>query len=413
MRYQPLLCVFCACGTAGLPVHVAYAAPVRALTIEGSVIEGDWMGMRDNKLELSVEGKVTLLDPAQVMGLHWVGTTSRPASTIAPAATTPGNAEHDWVTVHLADGSRFPARIAAGDRETIKLQTDLVSELELPLSRLAAIRFNVDDASPAAGPFDEALAARDPTEDMLVIAHEGKVNTLRGVLESLQGDRVKFQWRGRSVNVDRARIFGLVLATGAGTTDVPPVRCILNNGSIWAGRLTGGDARTIQLQLAAGPALEVSVELLDDIQFTNDQLLFLSDLEPANYEFTPWAVTRWPYRKNRSVANRPLRLGGQVFDRGIGMHSRSVLTYTLDGSWRQFAATIGIDDAVGSRGNVVFRVRLDGREAFDSGPVTGRDEPRTVLVDLNGARTLQLEVDFGEELDIGDQANWCSARLIK
>lgn len=59
MRYQPLLCVFCACGTAGLPVHVAYAAPVRALTIEGSVIEGDWMGMRDNKLELSVEGKVT------------------------------------------------------------------------------------------------------------------------------------------------------------------------------------------------------------------------------------------------------------------------------------------------------------------------------------------------------------------
>jgi hypothetical protein len=411
MRYKPLLCTLCACWTAGLLGNAAAAAPVRALTIEGNVIEGDWMGMQGDKLKLSVEGKETLLEPAQIMGLHWVGATSRPST--APAATAPGEADNDWATVHLADGSCFPARVAASDRETLKLQTDLVPELELPLSRLAAVRFSADGASPAAKPFGEALAARDPTEDTLIVAHEGKVNTLRGVLESLQGGGAKFKWRGRSVNVDRSRIFGLVLATGAGAPDAPPVRCILNNGSIWAGRLTGGDADTIQLQLAAGPTLEVSTELLENIRFKNDQLQFLSDIEPANYEFTPWAATRWPYRKDRSAANRPLRVGGQVFDRGIGMHSRSVLTYTLDGSWRQFAATVGIDDAVGSRGNVVFRLRLDGREAFDSGPVTGRDEPRTVLLELNGAKTLQLEVDFGEELDVGDQANWCSARLIK
>jgi hypothetical protein len=108
-----------------------------------------------------------------------------------------------------------------------------------------------------------------------------------------------------------------------------------------------------------------------------------------------------------------MRIGGEVFDRGIGMHSAASLTYTLKEPFRQFAAAVGIDDAVGSRGNVVFRVLADGREVFSSGPVTGRDEPKPVLVELAGVKTLQLLVDLGDDLDIGDQANWANARLIR
>jgi hypothetical protein len=381
------------------------AAPVRAMMLDGTVTEGAWLGMQGDKLMLSVEGKETPLEPAQLMSLHWVATTSQPA----PVSSSPG----DVVVVHLADGSRFPARITESDGERISLDTGLVPELDLQLSRVAGIRFSPDESAPAMKSFTDAMAGRDATEDVLIVVQDGKVNTLRGMLELLNAGGATFKWRNRSVPVNRDRIFGIVLATGAGVAQPPPARCILNNESIWAGRLVGGDAESVRLELAAGPTLDIAADLLHEIRFNNDHLRFLSDMQPSNYEFTPWGTTRWPYRNDRSVANRPMRIGGTVFDRGIGMHSQSKLTYILNEPFRQFVATIGIDDAVGSRGNVVFRVLADGREVFNSGPVTGRDEPRPVLVELNGARTLQLAVDFGEDLDIGDQANWGSARLIK
>jgi hypothetical protein len=382
-----------------------FAAPVRALTIEGQAIEGAWLGMEGDKFKFSVEGKETLLAPDQLMGLHWMATTSRPAS----VTTRPG----DEVLVHLADGSRFNAQITGAQGETIQLQTGLMPELELKLSQMAAIRFS-QEASPAADKaFAEALASRDPTQDTLFVAQDGKVNAIRGTLEKLTESGGTFKWRNRSVPVDRARMFAVVLATGAGTPPAPQARCVLTDRSVWAGRLVGGDQKTVQLELDAGPTLTIAVDLLSDIRFRNDHMQFLSDLEPSNYQFKPWGTTQWPYRKDRSAANRPIQIGGQLFDRGIGMHSAGSLTYTLNEPFRQFAATVGIDDAVGSRGNVVFRVLADGREVFNSGPVTGRDDPTPVLVTLNGAKTLQLIVDYGDDLDIGDQADWGNARLIK
>ena len=61
----------------------------------------------------------------------------------------------------------------------------------------------------------------------------------------------------------------------------------------------------------------------------------------------------------------------------------------------------------------VFRVHADDKIVYDSGPVTGRDKPRPVLVSIEDAEHLKLEVDFGEALDVGDQANWANVRLIK
>ena len=62
---------------------------------------------------------------------------------------------------------------------------------------------------------------------------------------------------------------------------------------------------------------------------------------------------------------------------------------------------------------MIFRVIADDEEVFTCGPVTGRDEPRPILVAIGGAKTFKLVVDFGEDLDVGDQANWGNLRLLK
>ena len=382
----------------------APAAPVRVTTVECRLVEGLWESWSDGKLTLSVEGKSTALGASELMSVHFLAAMTAPAPASRPA---------DQVTVHLADASRFDGTILGSRNDHLQVRTDLVPELNLPLSSVAGVRFNTQENAAADEAFAQALTRRDSTQDTLFIVQDGKVSPLRGLLESLDAQSGSFKWRERSVRLDRSRAYGVVLARGAGTPASPQVRCVLTDASIWAGAVERADDRSMTLRLGAGPTVDLSLTRVTDLRFANTRVIFLSDLEPTRYEFVPWGTTRWPWRKDRSVADRELFIDNQPFDRGIGVHSQSTLTYTLTEPYQQFAATVGLDDAVGSRGSVVFRVTADGKEVFNSGLMKGGDAGKPVLVALNGAKTLQLLVDFGDELDVADQADWGAARLIK
>lgn len=384
------------------PAPAVTPASVRVLTIEGETLRGEWAGVSENgELLLRRDGRTASVPADQLMLVQWLS-----AGPMAPPA-------HPSSVVHLADGSRLYARIVGGDARHIKIEAAAIGDLEVPLTRLAAIRFARAEHPDAQQAFRRALAKRDPSRDLLLVVRDDRVTTLRGVVESLRPNGGSFKWRNRSIPIDPAQAYALVMAKGVHRPDLAPVMCECRMGAIWAGRIIGGDAEEIELELTGGRSIPVKVTELIEIRFRSERVVFLSDLEPADYEFEPFAAARWPYRLNRSVANRPLRIGDQDFERGIGMHSKAVLTYELPGRFAQLAAVVGIDEAVGSLGNVVFRVLADDKEVFNSGPVTGRDDPRPILVPVDGARRLQLVVDFGEDLDVGDQADWGNVRLLK
>ena len=384
------------------PAPAAPAGAVRVVTIEGDAVAGAWAGVNEaGAILLERGGKTTGLPVDKLMLLRW------PASGPASAPTAPST------VVWLTDGSRLHARIVEGDARYLKIETATTGELEVPLTRLAAVQFAHAEHGGARAAFDEALATRDRSQDVLVMIRDDRVAVLRGVTESLAPDGGAFKWRNRSVAIDPAKVYGLVLAAGVQQPPIPPVMCQVRDGSIWGGRLTGGSASEVRLRLTDGRPITLRVADLTEIRFRSDRVVFLSDVEPADYAFEPFAATRWPYRVNKSVANRPMRIGDQVFERGIGMHSKATLTYALPDGFTHLAAVIGIDEAVGSLGSVIFRVVADDKQVFESGPVTGRDEPRPILVPIGGARELKLVVDFGDDLDVGDQANWGNVRLLK
>jgi hypothetical protein len=141
--------------------------------------------------------------------------------------------------------------------------------------------------------------------------------------------------------------------------------------------------------------------------------VYLSDLKPIDEQQRSVFDIRWPVRFDRAVSNRPLVLNGRSYAKGLGVHAHSEVTYQLDQAYLSFAATIGIDDFTRPAGHVIFQVFGDNRELYSSGPITGRDDPRDVLVDLAGVRVIRLVVQQAEQLDIGDHADWANARLIK
>lgn len=377
--------------------------PVRAVTIEGAAVEGAWSGVAaSGAVVLVVNGQKKEFAAEDLMLLRWAEPpTSRPATAAQPAAA------------YLSDGSLVQGKFVGGDARHVVLQTAQVPELTVALENLAALRIMPGEHPAAAEAFAKALAARDPAQDTLLVIRDDRVSALKGVTESLAPDRGTFRWRDRSVPITPGNVYGLVFAAGVQKPDPPQARARLKDGSTWAGRLAGGDADAVNIELVGGVKAALPVGELCEIRLRSDRVVFLSDLEPVEYAFEPFATTRWPYRRDRSAANRPLRIGDQSFERGIGMHAQSTLTYDLPGEFSRLAAVIGIDAGAAPLGNVVFRVTADGQEAFHSGPVTGRDAPRAINVPVAGAKRVQLIVEFGEDLDIGDQADWGNVRLIK
>jgi len=117
-------------------------------------------------------------------------------------------------------------------------------------------------------------------------------------------------------------------------------------------------------------------------------------------------------RGNRGLESAELMLGGKTYRRGLALHSRSELDYRLPGEFSRLLAVAGIDDRVRPGGNVRLVIRGDGRVLFDE-TIRGADEPRPLEIDIAGVKRLQIVVDYGEDLDVGDHLDLCEARMVK
>jgi len=116
-------------------------------------------------------------------------------------------------------------------------------------------------------------------------------------------------------------------------------------------------------------------------------------------------------QRNQSVWRKPMIVAGRKFARGLGTHANGRLAYDLSGGrFKTFRCQVGRDEHAGD-GRIVFHVWLDGRKAFDSGPMTKTVAAKPVEVDVSGAKSLELRTLDGGDGISGDHGNWAEARL--
>ena len=134
-----------------------------------------------------------------------------------------------------------------------------------------------------------------------------------------------------------------------------------------------------------------------------------------------WTSTKNSYatpKKDISNGNNTLRLtnenGKEVsFERGIGAHSNSTITYDLtDKDYSYFSSYVGVDrEMFGTVGSVTFEVYVDGEKKFDSKLMKSKDPMKYLEVDINGAKELKLVVTDGGNGNGSDHATWGDAKL--
>jgi alpha-galactosidase len=114
---------------------------------------------------------------------------------------------------------------------------------------------------------------------------------------------------------------------------------------------------------------------------------------------------------NQSVEGHSLKIGGTLFEHGLGTHAISTLYVTVNGA-TQFSASVGVDSEVTDpAASIEFLVLNGGEELWRSGVMRTGETAKSLTLDLHGVKTLTLKVsDAGDGISF-DHADWTGARF--
>ena len=320
----------------------------------------------------------------------------------------------DGSLVLFPNGDRLSRTLIGPATETtLEVQSYALGNLAIPLESLLGLVLSPPSDSDAL----DALLSRVRTEprpsEVLWLANGDR---LTGLLQGIDDKKIRFQASDAPIDLDRAGIVAVGFDPALVIYPQPKgdyLELTMGDGS----RLGVTDARLEQGQVVAttrfGATIRLALGELAQVHARTASVAYLSERRADADQYVAYLGPTRPYRRDSNVEGHPIRLAGQTFDRGLGTQSRTLLAYRLAPGDRRFQALVGLDDSAGPLGSVVFRVLVDGRERFATPPMSVRDTPRTIDLDVSEAKLIILDTEFGERGEVRDFADWAEARIIR
>ncbi|MCH8923125.1 MAG: NPCBM/NEW2 domain-containing protein [Planctomycetes bacterium] len=398
--------------SAPIEAPLADAQRVTVETADGSTVGGAVVS-----LDVSLKGARLVVNADNDKKLAFTRAQLRRITSVDQKTSPPKNAAA-WID--LVDGSRIVASkytVTAG-KATITLPAG--ESAQLSTRAIDAVRF-VAPSKEFNKQWQELI--EDETEgDLLVISKDGSIDRLEGVLHDVTDQRVHFVLEERTFKVRRTKVAGLVYHHSA-AAKLPETICRISlaDGSKLAAKSIVLKEGKLNVDGTSGLTLNIPWSQIRRIDFTESNVVYLSDLDPQSSRWTPFiggakifatlAKTASP-RKDAAIEGGPLRLGGKTYSKGLAVRSRTRLVYRLPNGFTRLKATAGIDDAVRPGGNVELTLLADGKEILKT-TITGEDHPLSISLDVRGVVRLTILVDFGKDQDVADHLDLAEARLTK
>ena len=386
-------------GPGAVPSDPIYTA-TRA---DGSTVAGHLRG-------LNPRGDVVLAVDDKGPGVTVLGSDLVRVAREGSAAPTPAEGS----IVLFPDGDRLNRVVIGPAGETsIEVQSFSMGTVAVPLDGVLGLIL-VPPVDPDAVHQLSAKVRDEPRAGEVLWLSNG--DRLAGGLLGIDDKKVAFQSAGGKADLDRSSVVAVGFDPKTVAYPKPP-GAYLEIGLLDGSRLGVVGARLESGHLLAttrtGAAIRVPIGELAAMTTRNGPALYLSDRPPTLEKYVSYLGPTRPVRADLAVDGQALRLGGRTFDRGLGTQSRSYLVYALEPGLKRFQALVGVDDRAGPLGSVVFRVVVNGKEAFATPPMSVRETPRPIDLDIRGAKTLVLITDFGDRGEVRDHADWADARLIR
>ena len=317
----------------------------------------------------------------------------------------------DGAGLELVGGDRVHGRLGEAGSDFVAVDTEQWGKLEVPLERIARMIFSAAGTASYADSltwFRKNLASPDDR----VLLTNGDV--VRGFIAGVNREGVRLEI-GDEVNVIplRLAVAGQMVHPPAETLKGPHAVIELRDGQrMTVVELEWKDGK-VEAKAASGETVKPASEEVQTIAFQGGRWEWLSSRNPWSTQHVPMLAMEWKHHADRNVLGGPLRVAGRHYERGIGVHSRSVLTYELGGNYKEFVTWCGMDDESGRLANVTAALLVDGQKRFERADVVAGVVHGPIRLDVAGAKRLELVVDFGLNGDIQDRFNWIEPGLVK
>ena len=325
--------------------------------------------------------------------------------------------------IELTDGSKLTARTFSVKQRIAHITFLQGERRTLPTRLIHAVRLQPPSATDAQW---NRIAQRKVTADVIAIRVDDDVlDELDGIIHDIESDTVQFELDDETVPVERGRLEGIVYfhpPTAATPKAIAQLFDIY--GSLWqVQKLQMGSAK-LQGVTVNGLTFELPLTDLVKLDFSAENLIYLSDIEPTSVTWTPFLGSVDPLaqalfgpRRDRSFSGGKLQLGKRrgrdlEYQKGLAIQSRTRMVYRLSDEFQRFKAIVGLDNRTRGRGNVELVILGNRRELLKK-TVTGMMEPFELDVKISGVRRLTILVDYGKGKGIQDHLNLCNARITK
>lgn len=239
----------------------------------------------------------------------------------------------------------------------------------------------------------------------------GAVQAVAGVIKGLEGESLNFEFKGKLRKILLSKVVLILRAQGDADSNETYAAIDLKGGQRVPGRLKSLVDGKAVIETQWKGTIEAPRNALVELSVRNGRVTSLADLEPTTVEHVPFLDRKLPHTVNHSLNGQPLQVGDAKFDRGLCTHSRTVLTYDLGSKYKRLRAMIGLQKGDGDLGKVLVRVHSDNKVIFEK-PLNGGVPAESLDIDVAGKKTLVLEVDYGDDMDIGDHVVWGEPVLV-
>lgn len=375
------------------PMHSA-----EVFLLDDKKVEGEITGLTEDTLTIKTAQGEQRLRIEDVL---------RVAFSTKPWPDSPNSRQS--IAVYLTDGSCLRCvRLSFKDQVAEIVLFSSGKKVSVPGASLFAFHRGLAPSTD----FEKAMKNSGRSTDLLFVRKEDAIHTLEGAVLESDGKRLKFQWDEGEQSVDMSKIEGAIffrLGSKPGDVLGELTDKYNNRWRVLKAEIKKG---IIDLKIVVGAVVSMPISSVREIDFSSGKVVHLSDLKPVSVQQTPYFDIVWNYRKDENFRGTQLRLGGNEFQQGLCLHSRSRLSYSLNGEYHWLRTVVGIDDGTRGRGHVECEILADGKSLFRS-ELSGVSSPHELRLDVSGAKRLTLFVDFGRNMDSCDWVTFGDAKLIR
>jgi hypothetical protein len=272
------------------------------------------------------------------------------------------------------------------------------------------------------------LLSKRGKRDLIVIRQPTDFQTIPGTVigGDETGDRFTFEREddGTRATLPLTRATAGLVFNQPPRDQLPPTVCKVHDvlGNVLFATSVEVAGAGLKVKTVSGAAVEYpDLAAVSKLDFSQGNVSYLSDLQadaayaPAETdgpigEAVPYAVT---LAKDKALFGADIVLRGKKFPRGVSVPPDAVLTYKLDGTFREFKATAGILDEVKPENcRLRLRVSVDGREVLNE-VVSKKDPPKEITLNVKDAKELKIAVERESLTLAANQLNLADARVQK